>query len=206
MWYQTLDTLVEEFAGSEQTLESLSTIESKARRKLALLLQNDETYESTFVLTGPTKRSYLEAAILLHWYLPAYWAFELEEEILRRIDTDCDDETKAWCLELLTSKYVCLFNLGPQLSQNDYHGNVVRTMRQILSRMELRLVPTRRPRHQARRRGYQDHGSLRLPHEWRERHPWTDTEFGSLLDQEVQEWELIRNSLPTMKMIFRKTG
>lgn len=206
MWYQTLDTLVSSFTGSDQIQESLSNVESEARRKLALLLQNDEPYESKFILKGSSKVSRLEAAILLHWYLPTWLGFELREAILDRIRNDLDEESKAWCLELLTSKYVCLFLLGPLTSQNDFHGNVKRTMLEVLSCIEYRAVPFREPRPKVRRRGYQDHGSLRLAHQWKDRHPWTDSDFREKLDRESKEWELIRNSLPTMKMIFRKSG
>lgn len=206
MWYQTLDSKVQEFVHSDQIQESLSNVESEARRKLALLLQNDETYSTKFILKGTSKVSRLEAAILLHWYLPSWLGFELREALLDRVRNDLDEESKAWCLELLSSKYVCLYYLGPQLSQNDFHGNVVRTMKEILLSLEYRAVLNREPRRQVRRRGYQDHGSLRLAHQWKERHPWTDFEYSKLLESEEKNWELIRHSLPMMKMIFRKTG
>jgi hypothetical protein len=205
MWYQTLDNLVSEFVETSEVSNQVSSFEEQVRRKLALLLQNDEPYESRFRLRIRAKKTTIEAAILLHWYLPKYLEFEVHQELLGTIQR-LDSESKAWCLELMESKYVCLYYLAPLLSPNDFFGNVVRTMKELVAEMTFEAGPRTRPKPTVRRRGYQDHGSLRPSHEWKEKSPMTDDEFRNSVEYLEAEWNLIRKSLPIMKLVTRKVG
>lgn len=156
-----LDHDLEVFFGSQRTEDTCNLL----RRAVVVSsnLQND-IFEPNGVIFPA--RTILEKILLglYQWYCP--------REIGCLINLYLEEHWGAEFLELkaclLTSKELALGAIleSDQWSDRDFHGNILKEKHwKFFYQSYLRRKPSKGPKRLIRRRGYNDHGSLRLPHE-----------------------------------------
>jgi hypothetical protein len=79
--------------------------------------------------------------------------------------------------------------LAENYHERRFFGNVEGVIKKLLGSLRPCLSKDRRPKRVQRKRGYQDHGTLRPQERWRETHDWSLTEEQNRIEAERQAIE-----------------
>jgi hypothetical protein len=135
------------------------------------------------------KRSKEEEIILLgviHWYLEDSWRVlvnlwlsEVELQKENRVLLDFVLKGKCFAMMWFTQRY----------HTREFYGNVKKTLVRLLENLQPILKAPTVPKKVQRKRGYQDHGSLRPAEKWLETHDWSLTELQNQIEAERKSLE-----------------
>jgi siroheme synthase (precorrin-2 oxidase/ferrochelatase) len=124
-----------------------------------------ELWTNRLTLKNKSQKTLVQLSILS-------WEMEPEVGILLRLEIERiveNSEDLNWIRLLIQSKAHCLLFLQDTKlwHTRDFFGNVFneKELKKALGSLAFQFKSTRRPRQVQRRRGYQDHGSWRAPHE-----------------------------------------
>jgi hypothetical protein len=169
-----------------QEVEKGSLCESLAkldRRTSDLVLPRFEGKFSFRKFTGFHRESSLESLAFLSWYLNDTWRPMVQlwlGEQLRFVNSDCRMKVKL----LLSHRSIALCYLAEQVSFRSLKGNLVTLWKNVLDNLRLVFKKDREPRRKIRRRGYDDHGSLRPSHKWLPKSDFSFTEEQNALEED----------------------
>ena len=169
MWYQDLELAVEKTATSEVFLRKLSSLDDLVLRKLTSISQPSQSREFRFIWNFKLSKFNVRTAIVLTWMVEdPYFRFELQSILRKRIKV-LDLEERSEASELLESKHACYYYLGFELSVQTIFGNLLPNIFRLFEKIKYIEVKNRKPRQTVWRRGYRDHGSLSLDHQWKDK-------------------------------------
>jgi hypothetical protein len=162
---------------SDLVFQSLRTLESRTPRLIS------PNFTGRFELPSGKESDVLLLAYL-HWFLPDDWRclvrLFLEEQ--PRISK----ENKVLLNFVLKDKNLFLIWYSENTSERAFFGNQLKRMSIILEELRPILRTPRKAKNTQRRRGYQDHGTLRPDSKWIERSDWSLTEEQNHIEQERQ--------------------
>lgn len=153
------------------------------RRTSDLVLPRFEGNFTFKYFTGFHRESSLENLAFLSWYLNDTWRPLVQlwlGEQLRYVNSDCRMKVKL----LLSHRSIAICYFAEQVSFRSLKGNIVTLWKNLLENLRLRFKKDREPRRKVRRRGYDDHGSLRPSHKWLPRSDFSLTEEQNLLEED----------------------
>jgi hypothetical protein len=90
---------------------------------------------------------------------------------------------------ILRHKAIALMWFTRRYHEREFFGNVSKALYRLLEHLRPIQESTRRPERTQRKRGYQDHGSLRPPERWRETHDWSLTDLQNRIEAERESLE-----------------
>lgn len=85
---------------------------------------------------------------------------------------------------------VCVLTYTKLKSSNQIYNTILNkdTVDRVLSKLSLKLVRHHNPKRLIRHKGYRDHGTLRLSHEWSESSDYSFTELQNLKEEQLEEY------------------
>lgn len=202
--FESLDQIVEKFYN-----RNLKTT-CQDRRSSVLSNSNFQGYElyEPNGLDFPSMRITEKILLgVLHWYFPA----ELRVLCHLWLEENWGGEFPEIRAVLLTSKRTALgyILVSDRWSSRDFFGNVLKeNMVKNIKEMSLRKRSKRKPKRTVRKRGYQDHGTLRPKHDV----PMYDYKKFRTLDQQIQKEEFLRQRIIDLenlindRLMFEMTG
>ena len=120
----------------------------------------------------------------LHWYL------EDSLRIMVRLwleDLQLTCGNKERITLILSNKTISEMYFSDTVHSRNLFGNLLEAWKEILGTLRPLQEHPRKARRVQRKRGYQDHGTLRSNSEWKETHDWSFTEFQNELEHLRQE-------------------
>ena len=115
----------------------------------------------------------------LHWY------FEDSLRITVRIwleDLQLTFATRERIDLILSNRAISEMYFSDLFSSRSLFGNLISAWKEILGTLKPLQEHPKKARRVQRKRGYQDHGTLRSSSKWRESHDWSFTEFQNELE------------------------
>jgi hypothetical protein len=85
---------------------------------------------------------------------------------------------------VLKDRTVALLWLSENYHERRFFGNLVPQWRKTLENLKPLQVHERKPKRVQRKRGYQDHGTLRPSERWTEKYDWSFTEEQNLIEEQ----------------------
>jgi hypothetical protein len=120
---------------------------------------------------------------VVHWFLDDTWRVLVHVWLEQ---CNLQPENRVLMNLVLKNKTLALIWITENYHERRFFGNVLKLLKQELE--SLTPIPTKRkvPKRNQRRRGYQDHGTLRPLDRWREKDDWSFTEEQNRIEEERQ--------------------
>jgi hypothetical protein len=176
LWLQEIQSLISDYTSS---LES---------RLPGLLTPNFEGNFRVF----PHKEEDLLLLGVLHWYLPEEWKFLIRVWLENH---ELQVENKVQLGVILTDEIHSTLWLMSNYHERRFYSKVKTTWKQQLSSIAPIHCSEKTPIRTQRRRGYQDHGTLRPITKWVETSDWSFTELQNEIEKQRESIEDTTNFL-----------
>lgn len=122
---------------------------------------------------------------ILHWYAPEEIQFTLRMDLEERIKYFSPEDQYLLSLLLNSRAEMLLFLIDTHLwHERDFRGNVLVKNIKSLPLLKLRKRIKYKIKYPVRKRGYHDHGSRVLSHEWLPKHDYSLTELQNKIELE----------------------
>jgi hypothetical protein len=176
---------------SQFSSEKLSLFESELTQLVALtkpILDSrmpgliSPNFEGTF-RTCTKKDEDLILLAVVHWFLDDTWRVLVHMWLEQ---CNLQPENRVLMNLVLKNKALALIWITENYHERRFFGNVLKLLKQELESLTPILTKRKVPKRNQRRRGYQDHGTLRPLDRWREKHDWMFTEEQNRIEEERQ--------------------